>query len=121
VVDGDVFGQRLLREMRRGEGEVFEEWFVTLLFRVLLEAFDGVVRDVGGGVITAVRFHRRQIHIVIEMIFRREEAVVILQGIRVVEPGGQAVAIHVPLAGMIVAVSRRRNNRCRNNPCRPRR
>ena len=45
LVDRDVLRQRLQREMRRGEAEVFEERLVREFFRVLLEALDGVIGD----------------------------------------------------------------------------
>ncbi len=56
--------------MRRSEGEVFEKRTTLMIFRMLFEALDRVIRDESGGVITTVGLHRWKLHIIFEVVLR---------------------------------------------------
>ena len=93
--------------MRRGERQIFKERLPGKFLGMFLEALDGVVRDESRRVVICSQLHRWHFDVVREMQLRIEEPVMVVEGIRVIKAGRQTVAIQMPFAGMIGAITER--------------
>jgi hypothetical protein len=91
--------------VRNGEREVFEEWLVGVMCRVLLQLRDRMIGDGHGGVKSGTALHFRQWVIVVKELLRAEVAVLVFDPIRMIEAARDGTAVDVPLAGMIRTIA----------------
>ena len=105
LVEGDVLGERVQWEVGGGEGKVEEERLRGVVRVVLGQHLDGVLSDGCGGVVAAPGCDGRQGAIIQGVQAGVEIAVVIVQGIGVVEAAGQDIAVHMPFAGVVGAIA----------------
>ncbi len=101
----NVFGKSMEREVRRGKGEVSEEWGVPVFVFVFGQEFKGAIGEFDGGVEIAAFFDRRE-RFVVKMVGPGiEKATLILEVIGAVEAGGDGHAVEVPFADVVGAVA----------------
>ena len=93
--------------MRRDEGEVEKERLPAVPGGVFVEEINGVLGNGGRGVEAVTGFRCRQGLVVQEVRLGREVAVVVLEPVRMIEAAREHLAIHMPFARMIAAISRR--------------
>src|SRR5436309_7035590 len=74
LVKRDVFGQRMKREMRRGEGQTKEKRLFTMVAVMLGEHLNGVLSDGCSCVISVLRFDNRERLVVQGVLLRVEIA-----------------------------------------------
>lgn len=105
AVFGDVFGEGLEGEVRGGEGDELEKWTVGVMGGVVHKAGDGVVGGGGGGGGVVAGASVRGGLVVDFVVLAGEIELLAVQLERAVEACVEHLAIDVPFAGVIVAVS----------------
>ena len=99
----DVLRRRVQREVRREKGDVLEERPGCMTLGVVLQAFDGVVRDGRRRVVAFLvcrRLHRR---IVDQVSSCREEVALVHHVQGSVEAAGKHLAVDVPFPAVVVS------------------
>jgi hypothetical protein len=105
LVAGDVFRQRVQREMRRGKGDVRKERLPAVLLGMFLQKIDRVVGNGNGRIVATFRRDRRQRLVIQRVILGREVPIVVEDRIRAIESAREGECVDVPLARVIGTIT----------------
>ena len=93
--------------MRSREGQIVEERLAGVILGMFLEAFDRVIGNRIGGIVTGILLHLGQLLVILPVNLRIKKPSLVLQVVGAVEAITQRHAVDVPLARVVCAVASR--------------